>query len=258
MKLSAVLQIVCPLTTSLAKLGVLCLFHRIFAKSGRWYRIVIRATCALVVAMMIAQFLIPFLNCRPFSKTWNPQEPGSCAISGLALWRYMGAPNVLTTFIMVVIPVPALARLHVSKPMKIGLAVVFSVCILGVVAAIMRLYSFIVVDDFHDITYENVKPLCWTVAESGIYIVAGVLPTLKPLLKRVFKDTAIEKLLTRSSKNSRVRDSKRFSRRWHPRKPQDDMTATKKHDSASDITEVEVAHVRTEKTTVHEDNVRWI
>jgi hypothetical protein len=36
------------------------------------------------------------------------------------------------------------------------------------------------------------------------------------------------------------------------------MTATKKHDSASDITEVEVAHVRTEKTTVHEDNVRWI
>ncbi|MCP6336096.1 hypothetical protein NL449_29165, partial [Klebsiella pneumoniae] len=78
-----------------------------------------------------------------------------------------------------------------------GLVVVFLVCIAGIVAAIMRFESFLAVKDFHDITYENVKPLCWTVAESGIYLVAGVLPTLKPLIKKVCKNTALERLLTR-------------------------------------------------------------
>lgn len=70
LKLSTALQIVCPLTTSLSKLGVLCFLHRIFAQSGRWYRTIIRATFVFVVAIMLAQVLIPFVNCRPFEKTW--------------------------------------------------------------------------------------------------------------------------------------------------------------------------------------------
>jgi hypothetical protein len=142
--------------------------------------------------------------------------------------------------------------------MKFGLAAVFLVCVLGVVAAIMRMHSFIVVDDFNDITYENVKPLCWTVAESGIYITAGVMPTLKPLLKRVFRDTALEKFLTGSSRSSGVRESRRFSRRWHPKQQQEVVTATKKHDSVSEITAIEDAHVRPEKPTVQKEDVRWI
>lgn len=114
------------------------------------------------------------------------------------------------------IPVPALAKLHVSRPVKVGLCIVFSVCILGIVAAIMRFQSFLAVVDFHDITYENVKPLCWTIAESGIYLIAGVMPTLRPFLRRLFKDTMFERMLTGSSRTrqSGSRGDKRFSRMW--------------------------------------------
>lgn len=257
LKLSTALQIVCPLTTSLSKLGVLCFFHRIFAQSGRWYRAIIRATFVFVVAIMLVQVLIPFVNCRPFEKTWDPRGAEYCTIPGLSLWRYIGIPNVFTTLIIVALPVPALARLHVSRPMKLGLVVVFLVCIAGIVAAIMRFESFLAVKDFHDITYENVKPLCWTVAESGIYLVAGVLPTLKPLIKKVCKNTALERLLTRSSRQSRSWESRRFSRRWHQREPRAAVPDTKQR-SASDATAETVALTREVMPKAHGTDVRWI
>lgn len=216
LKLSLALQIVCPVTTSLSKLGVLCMFQRIFGQASKRYRVVIRIAFGLVLAIMIAQILIPFANCRPFSRNWNINGPGSCAIPGLSLWRFLGIPNVLTTFIIVGIPIPALAKLNVSRPMKFGLAAIFSVCILGIVAAVMRFLSFLAVTDFHDITYENVKPLCWTIAESGIYLVAGIMPTLKPLLKKLFKETRFERMLagTSSARQSGSWGNKRFSRMW--------------------------------------------
>ncbi|KAF2023991.1 hypothetical protein EK21DRAFT_44186, partial [Setomelanomma holmii] len=187
LKLSTALQIVCPLTTSLSKLGVLCLFHRVCAKSSRRYRIAICTTFGIVLAVMIAQVLVPFLNCRPFSKTWDSTKPGRCAFTSLSLWRYLSIPNVLTTLMVVAIPIPALVKLQVSRSMKLGFVAVFSVCIFGVVAAVMRLKAFLEVRNFHDITFENVEGLRWTVAESGIYLMAGTMLTLKPLLKRVLK-----------------------------------------------------------------------
>ncbi|KAF2249013.1 hypothetical protein BU26DRAFT_379265, partial [Trematosphaeria pertusa] len=129
--------------------------------------------------------VIPFANCKPFSKNWEVMGPGSCAIQPLSLWRYLSIPNVVTTIIIVGIPLPALYKLNVSPATKVGLGLVFSVCIAGIVAAIMRFQSFLEVANFNDITYENIKPLCWTIAESGIYLVAGVLPTLRPLVRKV-------------------------------------------------------------------------
>lgn len=231
-------QVVCPLTTSFAKLGVLCLLHRIFAQSERWYKPVIRATFTLVVGIMIAQFVIPFVNCRPLSKTWNPMGPGECSIPTLSLWRYLGIPNMFATFIIVAIPVPALARLHISRPMRFGLAAIFCVCVLGVVAAIMRVRSYLVVKDFRDITFENVVPMCWTVSESGIYLMAGVMPTLKPLLKKMFKGTALERLFTKDS-SSRSWESRRLSRKWYQKEPQGGAEMMKKQRSNSVITEDE-------------------
>jgi hypothetical protein len=138
LKLSTVLQIVCPLTTSLAKISVLFLYRRVFEQQGRQYLRIVYATFALVVSMAIAQLIISMANCRPFSRNWNYEGPGTCTISGIALWRYMGIPSILTTLIIVAIPVPTLIKLHVSRGSKVGLAVVFGVGFLGIVAGIMR------------------------------------------------------------------------------------------------------------------------
>jgi hypothetical protein len=212
LKLNVALQIVCPLATSLSKLSVLALFHTIFGHTSRRYRLVIRATVALVVTILLFQFIIPFANCRPFSYNWNRQQNGTCAIEPLSLWRYLSIPNVLSTIIIVGIPIPALYRLKASTATKAGLGVVFTVCIAGIIAAIMRFHAFLQVDDFNDITYEEIKPLCWTIAESGIYLIAGVMPTLRPLVKKVWGDGVFDRILSRSSRGSLMSGNRRWSR----------------------------------------------
>lgn len=236
LKLSVANEIVCPLTTSLSKLGVLCFLDRILRQSGRWYRIAIRSAFVLVAMIMLAQVLVPFVNCRPFRKTWQPEVEGSCAIEGLDLWRYAGIPNVLTTLLVVGIPVPALARLKVSREVKCGLGVVFAVCIVGVVAAFMRFYSFLMVEDFHDITYENVTPLCWIVTESGLYFIAGVMLTLRPLFRKVLKKTALKGIWTRRTMSLGSWRSRRFSREFSERQAQVVLPRIEKQRSLSGTT----------------------
>jgi len=258
LKLSTANQILCPVTTSLSKLGVLCFFDRILKQSGRWYRVTISVTFGLVFVIMLAQVLITFVNCRPFRKTWEPQTPGTCAIGSLELWRYAGSPNVLTTLVVMGIPVPALARLNVSRSVKSGLGVVFCVCIAGVVAAFMRLHAFLKVTDFHDITYENVKPLCWIVAESGIYFIAGVMLTLRPLVRKLFKGTTLERMLARTAGSSRSWGSRRFSRKLHQRQVQAAAPTTKKQRSMSDLTAERVELARAEIPRACRSDERWL
>ncbi|KAH7082041.1 hypothetical protein FB567DRAFT_594549 [Paraphoma chrysanthemicola] len=238
LKLSTALQIVCPLTTSLSKLGVLCLLHRILGRTSRGYRLVIRSTFGVVLVVMVVQVLYPFLNCRPFSKTWIPQKPGGCAITSLSLWRYLSIPNVLTTLVVVGIPLPALTKLQVSRSVKLGFVAVFLVCTVGVIAAIMRLRAFLKVADFHDITFENVEGLCWTVAESGIYLIAGTMLTLKPLLRKLCKGTIAKRLFGDRRKHSNSGVSEKPYRSWY-RSAQDTATELPKTQrSGSDATSI--------------------
>jgi hypothetical protein len=64
----------------------------------------------------------------------------------------------------VAIALPALAKLQLSRLVKVGFVSAFSICILGVVVAIMRLRVFLKVADFHDITFKSVEGLRWTAA----------------------------------------------------------------------------------------------
>jgi hypothetical protein len=199
LKMTTALQIVCPFTTSLTKLGILCLFHEILARASSHYQRVIKATFGLVLTILIIQVIIPFANCKPFSHTWDPLGPGTCAFPGLNLWRYLSIPNIITTIIMVGIPLPALYNLNVSPATRLGLGLVFAVGITGVVAAIMRFQSFLSVRNFNDITFETINPLCWTIAESGIYLVAGVMPTLRPLVRKINSSVHFDKILSRTT-----------------------------------------------------------
>jgi hypothetical protein len=215
LKLAVGTKIICPMSTSFSKLGVLVFLHRILRHAGRGYRIAIRTTFVAISMTVLAQFVYPFVNCRPFRKTWIPQTPGVCSIEDLDLWRYAGIPNTVTTVMVVAIPLPAMVKLQVSREVRFGLGVVFAVCVAGLVAAFMRFYSFLMVTSSHDITYENVRPMCWIVAESGTYLIAGVMLTLRPMLGKMWKATAVEKMWVGSGSRSwgSIRVSRKQSRR---------------------------------------------
>ncbi|KAF2825050.1 hypothetical protein CC86DRAFT_408187 [Ophiobolus disseminans] len=259
LKLSLANSILCPVTTSLSKLGVLIFLHRILAHLGRWYRIVIRTTFVVVVLVLLVQILIPFVNCRPFRKTWEPRTPGTCAMKSLSLWRYAGNPNAITTLIVVAIPVPALARMKVSRGVKCGMAIVFAVCLAGIMAAFMRVYTFLQVENFDDITYENAKPMFWIIAESGIYLIAGIMLTLRPLVAKVFKGTALERILATSTmRNSRGWGGRKLSLKRYRTQRQIQAPAVKKERSVSDVKMVKVTIERPDFPRAYRPDGQWI
>jgi len=242
LQLNTALQLICPLTTSLTKLSILSLFYTIFGRTSKHYRLVIRITFALCLMTLIVQVIIPFANCKPFYKTWTLGAEQACAINGLYLWKYLSIPNVITTLIVVAIPVPAVYKLRISSATKIGLGIVFCVCVCGVVAAIMRFASFLAVQSFHDFTYEQITPLCWTIAESGTYMVAGVMPTLRPLMRKIFSNVQFEKILTgrfKTFKTSKSEGSWGNKRGSHLVAKSDEVALVEKKQTFSGISSVD-------------------
>ena len=57
----------------------------------------------------------------------------------------------------------------------------------GVVTGILRLVYFFQVDMFADVTWYSVSTMTWTLAEPGVYLIAATLPSLRPLVRHVFK-----------------------------------------------------------------------
>ncbi|KAF2267834.1 hypothetical protein CC78DRAFT_49279 [Lojkania enalia] len=203
LKLNLAHQIICPLTTSLTKLSILLLFQQILGRTSRYYIYIIHVTFFLVAATALIQVIIPLANCKPFNYNWNKMIDGSCAFRGIELWRYLSIPNLITTLIMLLIPLPALYNLRIPHLTKIGLCIVFSFAIVGCIAGSLRLQSFLEITDLSDHSFNMIKPECWTIAESGTYLVVGVLPTLKPLLERVCESMGIEGVFTRTFSTSR-------------------------------------------------------
>ena len=198
-RLGMSLYIICPLTTSSLKLGVLCFFFRIFGPLSRGYRVVIRALFVLVVVLAIFQILIVFFNCRPLSWNFNPKGEPTCAIPGIILWRFGDLPNLLSTILIGIIPITGLPKLKLSRPLKFAVSFICVFCGVALAAAIMRFVSFVEFRDFNDYSYHKVKVYCWTIGESGLYLIAGIMMTLRPLMSWVLEDTKIGKMMSRSS-----------------------------------------------------------
>ena len=130
LKLVFALQILCPLSTSLIKLAILIFFRRLFGFQSKKHRIVIYITFAIISLLAIIQLIIPLINCSPISKNWDFTVPGKCRFDNMGLWRYLSVPNVVTSFLMLAIPAPAVWRLRVGVYTRVGLAITGVVCLL--------------------------------------------------------------------------------------------------------------------------------
>lgn len=76
------------------------------------------------MAWFIAVTLLAAFTCTPTRKSWKPEVPGHCLDS---FKTYLGAaaPNVLTDFFLLVLPLPMLWALSLRLSKKVGLSVVF-------------------------------------------------------------------------------------------------------------------------------------
>jgi formate hydrogenlyase subunit 3/multisubunit Na+/H+ antiporter MnhD subunit len=69
----------------------------------------------LVISYYAAAFFVTIFQCTPVAKSWRPKESGTC--SDLDKCRYYtAAANIITSVLIIVIPLPALSKMRHTRP----------------------------------------------------------------------------------------------------------------------------------------------
>ena len=118
-------NIVLAIAIALAKITILNLFLRIFVQKA--YRYATFAVMAIQVASMLTVIIIGVTQCTPLAYIWEPQKhPNGHCIDKNTFWRWGNFPQILTDIAILVLPLPALWRLKLSRRDKLG--VIVTVC----------------------------------------------------------------------------------------------------------------------------------
>ena len=123
MKYLLALILVHLVSVALPKISVLCLYLRIFTKRCP------RALCYVIIGVIIANWIVfsltAIFQCSPIAYQWDRSIPYGKCIDVVAFSKASSVPNIVTDFLMLILPLPTLWRLQASVLRKVGLTLVF-------------------------------------------------------------------------------------------------------------------------------------
>ncbi|KAF2727388.1 hypothetical protein EJ04DRAFT_582063 [Polyplosphaeria fusca] len=167
----------------LTKFALIFLCIRVFGPST-W-----RFACYAVLTFVsvytfwaIANSIVP---CYPIERYWDKSVAGWC-FPNAVLWFVNASLNIFTDLLVVVLPIPGIIRLQLPRKQKIGVSLVFALGFFVCIISIVRLYALQIGSYTKDPTYDNFAIAIWSVVEVNAAIVGACLPTLKPLITRVW------------------------------------------------------------------------
>lgn len=106
-----------------AKLAILFLYKRL--SPVRWFNYAIYIVMGIIVTYSLALGFALVFPCKPIAKNWNPFMEGKC-IDKAAIYLANAAINAATDVIMLLLPIPMIVKLHVSRFQKLGLFILFA------------------------------------------------------------------------------------------------------------------------------------
>lgn len=99
---------------------------------------------------------------------------------------YSGAQD----FVMAFLPMAMLWNLQMKKKEKVAIAFAMSLGIFAGIAAIVKCAYLVSLSEKSDFSYVLAPLLWWAAAEDGLTIIASSIPTLRPLLTKVFPSSS--------------------------------------------------------------------
>ncbi|KAJ5339665.1 hypothetical protein N7452_006393 [Penicillium brevicompactum] len=163
------------------KLSILALYRRLFPIKSM--KVAVNVTSLIVILWAACGILAGCFTCIPTEKLWNPMIEGGCM--NLSKFYYgLQIPNIATDAIILVMPMPVVWKLPISKAQKMGLSAIFVLGLLTLAFDIVRLVVLIeLASAGADVTYNQVPASVWTCIEPAVGIVAACLANMRPLFK---------------------------------------------------------------------------
>jgi hypothetical protein len=168
--------------SGLAKSSILASYLRI-APLGSWFRLGTKCTLVVVVAAIPVFFIVLWTQCIPITSYWNLFAPERDCEAEMPPLMGQTLSTVLTDFMVFILPLPTLYALRLPAAQRIVLLVLFSFGVVVVLASAMRTYYvWHVVVQTWDVTWEGFPLWIWTAVEVNLGVIAGCVPSLKPLV----------------------------------------------------------------------------
>ncbi|KAH8723286.1 hypothetical protein GQ44DRAFT_774116 [Phaeosphaeriaceae sp. PMI808] len=144
----------------------------------------------------ITQELLLGLACVPLELI-IPKMADKC-LSTLPIWYLTSSMNIVTDFMIFIVPVPAVIKLHMGKRQKILLCGLFCLGFFTCAISLIRITTLRKAVDTTDPMWDNAPAAYWTVMELNCGIICASLPTLRPLISRMIPQFLSTRSGTRS------------------------------------------------------------
>ncbi|KAH7174071.1 uncharacterized protein B0J16DRAFT_325548 [Fusarium flagelliforme] len=137
----------------------------------------------------------------------NWETEGSCtAFTSMTLVKLNWSLNFITEILNLIFPIPLLQGLLTSRRKKIGLAIIFSMGLITIGVSIGRFVTMLYLNN-------DISIYIWATAEICISVMIVALTALRPLLRKITKQTIISSS-DRSRSHSRKTPRTRGSTYW--------------------------------------------
>ena len=112
------------LSLGLTKASILLQYARVFPTPK--FRIACAAVMILVILYTIWTEFGSIFACYPVRAFWTKEQPARC-INQFAMWFTNAALNILTDFLIIVLPMPVIKRLNLARRQKQALIAIFAI-----------------------------------------------------------------------------------------------------------------------------------
>ncbi|KAE8350446.1 hypothetical protein BDV28DRAFT_150926 [Aspergillus coremiiformis] len=167
------------LSLNLTKVSLVLLYLRLFPLKG--YRIVLVIVLIFVVISGLWMIFATLFMCIPIRGAWDPSIPRRC-IPNSILWSLNAALQITSDIIIVILPMPLLAKLQLPRRQKIALIAVFAFGVFGCAMSLARLTVLVKRIKRPDRTKYNAAAANWSFIEANVAIICACLPLLRPII----------------------------------------------------------------------------
>lgn len=166
-----------------------------------WYRKYTYFAMANLAIFAIPVAIIPWVQCRPLTKTFVDIIPGTCInkYPSVQFGRFQAIWSAILDVSLALLPWKILWGLKMRFAEKIGVCIAMSMGILAGAAAIIRGH-YIELLTTQDLSYDAYNSVIWSAAETALTIFATSMPVLRVFFKQAV-NSAIETIRNPSSRN---------------------------------------------------------
>ncbi|KAF2659451.1 hypothetical protein K491DRAFT_564001, partial [Lophiostoma macrostomum CBS 122681] len=201
------------LSLTLTKISILIQYLQIFPT--RRFRIICTVALGVVVVYGTWTFFGSIFLCTPVPFFWDKSIRGGKCLNQFAVWFTNGGVNIAQDFAILILPMPLLRNLQISKGQKRALVVIFALGGFVCIITIIRLQSLVAISNSSDPTFDNPPAASWSAIETNVAILTACLPSLRPLLSalmpRYFPSTPAQLTNARQHDEERPRHLKNLS-----------------------------------------------